>query len=81
MPVKSHPELGFASERWTYGQLARYISAHAEEKGHGSLSRTGKSALFNILTEANIKPHKMTYYLEKRDEQFEGKDGPGSVCV
>lgn len=66
-------EYGFASERWTYGQLARYISAHAEEKGHGSLSRTGKSALFNILTEANIKPHKMTYYLEKRDEQFEEK--------
>jgi transposase len=66
-------EFGFASERWTYGQLARYISAHAEEKGHGSLSRTGKSALFNILTEANIKPHKMTYYLEKRDEQFEEK--------
>ncbi len=66
-------EYGFASERWTYAQLARYIREHAEEKGHPSLARTGKSALFNILTEANIKPHKMTYYLEKRDEQFEEK--------
>ena len=66
-------ECGLASERWTYGQLARYIREHAVAKGHPSLSRTGKSALFNILTEANIKPHKMTYYLEKRDEQFEEK--------
>lgn len=66
-------EYGFASERWTYGQLARYIREHAEEKEHASLSRTGKSALFNILTEANIKPHKTRYYLEKRDEQFEEK--------
>lgn len=66
-------EHGLASERWTYGQLAKYIREHAEEAGHGSLSRTGKSALFNILKEADIKPHKMTYYLEKRDEQFEEK--------
>ncbi len=66
-------EHGFASERWTYAQLARYIREHAEEEGHPSLVRTGKSALFNILTEADIKPHKMTYYLEKRDEQFEEK--------
>jgi len=66
-------EHGLASERWTYAQLAKYIREHAEENGHISLSRTGKSALFNILTEADIKPHKMTYYLEKRDEQFEEK--------
>jgi len=66
-------EYGFASERWTYGQLAKYIREHAEEEGHTSLSRTGKSALFKILTKADIKPHKMTYYLEKRDEHFEEK--------
>ena len=66
-------EHGFASERWTYGQLAKYIREHAKEKGHASLLRTGKSALFKILNEADIKPHKMTYYLEKRDEHFEDK--------
>jgi len=52
-----------------YGQLAKYIREHAEEKGDASLSRTGKSALFKILNKANIKPHNLTYYLEKRDEQ------------
>jgi len=51
-------DYGFASERWTYGQLAKYIREHAEEEGHPSLSKTGKSALFKILT---------------RDEQFEEK--------
>jgi len=66
-------EYGFALERWTYGQLAKYIREHAEEEGHPSLSKTGKSALFKILTKADIKPHRMTYYLEKRDEQFEEK--------
>jgi transposase len=66
-------EYGLASERWTYGQLAKYIREHAKEQKHASLSRTGKSALFNILKEADIKPQKMTYYLEKRDEQFEEK--------
>ncbi|MEM4360094.1 MAG: hypothetical protein QXT45_06160, partial [Candidatus Bilamarchaeaceae archaeon] len=60
-------------DRWTYSQLARYIREHAEKEGHISLSRTGKSALFKILNNAEIKPHKMTYYLEKRDDKFEEK--------
>jgi len=64
---------GFASDKWTYSQLTKYIREHAEVEGHPSLSKIGKSGLFNILNEANIKPHKITYYLERRDEQFEEK--------
>ncbi len=66
-------EHGLASERWTYGQLAKYIREHAEESGHRSLLRIGKSGLFKILNEADIKPHKMRYYLERRDEHFDEK--------
>jgi len=66
-------EYGFASERWTIAQLARYIREHAAEKGYPALTRTGKSAVHNILAKAQIKPHKTTYYLEKRDEHFEEK--------
>jgi len=66
-------EYGFASERWTIAQLARYIRDHPAEKGYPALTRTGKSAFHNILAKAQIKPHKTTYFLEKRDEHFEEK--------
>ena len=34
---------------------------------------TGKSGLHNILSKAEIRPHKTSYYLEKRDSEFETK--------
>lgn len=66
-------ELGYASDRWSYSQLAGHIRKCAEDTGHESLIRAGKSAVFAILEEADIKPHRTGYYLEKRDEQFEEK--------
>lgn len=64
---------GYAAERWTISQLARHIREHAVDAGHPSLIHTGKSAVHAILREANIRPHKQAYYLERRDEQFEEK--------
>lgn len=66
-------EYGYASNRWTISQLARHIREHAVEKEYPALAKTGKSAVHNILTEAEIKPHKTEYYLERRDEAFEEK--------
>ncbi len=62
-------EYGYAADRWTIALLARHIRSHAVDEGHSSLQRTGKSAVHNILHEADIKPHKTAYYLERRDEQ------------
>lgn len=64
---------GYAAERWTISQLAKHIREHADENGYPALKRLGKSGLHNILSKAQIKPHKTTYYLERRDEQFESK--------
>lgn len=64
---------GYAAERWTISQLAKHIREHAIKNGYPALAHLGKSGLHNILAKANIKPHKTTYYLEKRDEQFEEK--------
>ena len=36
-------------------------------------SKAVKATVYRILEESNIKPHRITYYLEKRDEQFEEK--------
>lgn len=66
-------DYGYAAERWTISQLARHIRDHAVESGYPALSRLGKSGLHKILSQAELKPHKTSYYLEKRDAEFEAK--------
>lgn len=66
-------DYGYAAERWTIAQLARHIRQHAAKNGYPALARMGKSGLHKILDQAQIKPHKTTYYLERRDEDFESK--------
>jgi transposase len=66
-------DYGFASETWTYSALADYIKDSCEGEGYPSLKNTGKSFLNKIFSRSNIKPHKVSYYLEKRDPEFEEK--------
>lgn len=60
-------ELGYAAETWTYTQLVSHIRKHCVETGHPNLQRVTRSMLFVWLKEAPLQPHKVTYYLEKRD--------------
>jgi transposase len=64
---------GLASELWTISGLANFISGRAESAGFPRLSRAGKSTVWRILDENEIKPHKIRYYLEKRDPDFDRK--------
>lgn len=66
-------EYGYAAERWTYSQLAGHVRKTAQASGHLSLRRAGKATVQRILTEHDIKPHKTSYYLEKRDPEFDEK--------
>jgi transposase len=70
---KRPTDYGFASETWTYSALADYIKYNCEKEGYPSLKNTGKSLLNKILSRSNIKPHKVSYYLERRDPEFEDK--------
>jgi transposase len=65
--------LGLAAELWTLSALARYVAVHAEAAGFPRLARAGKSTVWRILNEHQLKPHKITYYLEKRDPDFDRK--------
>lgn len=65
--------LGLAVERWTHKSLAHYIRTHSTEAGHPSLSRAVKSTIQRILDEQELKPHKVRYYLERRDPEFDRK--------
>lgn len=64
---------GLAAELWTLLALAGFISERAEAAGYPRLSHAGKSTVWRILNEQNIKPHKIRYYLGRRDPEFERK--------
>lgn len=64
-------DLGLAAELWSIAALARYVAEHAEETGFSRLASAGKSTVWRILDENDLKPHKIRYYLEKRDPDFD----------
>jgi transposase len=66
-------DVGRSAELWSISALASYVSEHAQSAGFARLSRAGKSTIWRILDENQLKPHKITYYLEKRDPDFERK--------
>jgi len=66
-------DLGYSYELWTARLLASHIRAHCQEAGHVSLSRISRGTVSKILTKSKVRPHKITYYLERRDPEFEIK--------
>ncbi len=64
---------GRAAEVWSISALAEFVASHAEEAGHPRLAKAGKSTVWRILNERQIKPHKVSYYLERRDPDFDRK--------
>jgi len=73
LACKKPTDFGFAAETWTYRALAKHIRKTCLENGYPCLVNTGKSLLNQLLSKANIKPHKISYYLEKRDPNFDTK--------
>lgn len=66
-------DLGYANEIWTYSLLIRHIKNNCVANGHECLNNIGKGVLNGILSKGNIKPHKIGYYLERRDPDFDIK--------
>ena len=66
-------DLGCPEEMWTYTRLTAYINKNAENKGYTRLSTISRTNVRNILERAEIKPHKIRYYCEKRDPDFDRK--------
>jgi transposase len=73
LACQSPKELGYAAEMWTYSALIKHIRNNCKYAGHDCLSKIGKGRLNMILSKGNIKPHKISYYLERRDPEFEIK--------
>ena len=63
-----------AAELWTLSALARYVCQHAMAAGFPRRSRVGKMAVWRILDDHHQrKPHRVRYYLERKDPNFEEK--------
>jgi len=64
---------GYSQELWTMSKLLYQIRTGCEDAGYPDLKEIVKSTVWSILNDAEIKPHKIRYYLEKRDPEFEQK--------
>ena len=66
-------DLGYAQELWTYALLQNHVRQHGPAAKHPSLAELSRSKLHRILTQAELKPHKVRYYVERRDPEFASK--------
>jgi transposase len=66
-------EHGYPHELWTTRLLARHAREHGAAAGHRCLANLVQGTVCKILGQEEIKPHKVRYYLERRDAEFEQK--------
>jgi transposase len=64
---------GYPHELWTTRLLARHAREHGAAAGHGCLANLVQGSVCKILGQEEVKPHKVRYYLERRDAEFEQK--------
>jgi transposase len=66
-------DLGYPHELWTTRLLARHVREHSAQAGHPCLQSIVQGTVCKILARHAVKPHKVRYYLDRRDEAFETK--------
>jgi transposase len=66
-------DLGYAQELWTTRLLALHIRKQSAAEGHPSLAKLGRGTVSKILSANQVRPHRIQYYLERRDPDFDTK--------
>jgi transposase len=66
-------EVGYSYELWTYQLLTAHIRRQCVAAGHPALRKLSRSKLHKILSEGELRPHKIRYYVERRDPAFAAK--------
>jgi transposase len=66
-------DLGYSYELWTYKLLTAHVRGHCVAAGHPALLKLSRSKLHKILRKGELRPHKIRYYVERRDLEFEIK--------
>ncbi len=65
--IKGAPQ----TQLWTIRALVKYVRENCHAHGFPELANIQKSTLWNILNDREIKPHRVKYYLERKDPEFE----------
>ena len=73
LACKKPTDFGYAAEMWTRSALSDHVKKYAPEAGYDCLKKAAKATIQRILDEHPIRPHKMAYYMERRDPDFEQK--------
>ena len=73
LACKKPTDYGYAAEMWTRRALAEHARKYGPAAGHDCLKKAAKATIQRILDEHPVRPHKMAYYLERRDPEFEKK--------
>jgi transposase len=73
LACKKPKALGYSFELWTNRLLAKHAREHCKEEGHPSLEKINRGTVSKILNKSDVRPHKITYYLERRDPDFDRK--------
>ncbi len=66
-------DLGYPEELWTTRLLAKHARNHCCAAGHACLAKLARGTVSKILSSHDIRPHKISYYLERRDPDFDQK--------
>jgi len=66
-------DFGHPHELWTIRLLTEHIRQRCRKANHPSLLRIAPGTVCKILSQNKIKPHKIKYYIQKRDPDFETK--------
>jgi transposase len=66
-------DLGYSYELWTYALLQSHVRKHCLAASHPSLRALSRSKLHRILTQGEVMPHRVRYYVERRDPEFDRK--------
>jgi transposase len=66
-------DLGYPHELWTTRLLASHAREHGPAEGHACLTHLAQGTVCKILDQEEVKPHKVRYYLERRDPDFAKK--------
>ena len=66
-------DLGYPHELWTTRLLTKHVREKGPAAGHACLANLAQGTLCKILAADEVKPHKVRYYLQRRDPEFPRK--------
>lgn len=62
---------GYPHELWTLRLLGAHAREHGPVAGHACLAELAPSTVHAVLNDQPVKPHRVRYYLQRRDPAFE----------